>query len=197
MKKLLPAVFTVICLFAANTLAQTPAPPENKPVIVLDIQLVDVEAQTQEEIERLAKNRSRLNQAITEGKAAIAASVQLQSLSGEPNTIRIGQRIPIRHNSANNQARYESPGVHIIATAQLKNSQLIEVKLSLEFSGVLGESASPTHVQRSMNNVFRAKPGEITLLYGVALNQVQLEAGATASRKHGNFFVTVVARVEN
>jgi type II secretory pathway component GspD/PulD (secretin) len=88
----------LVCLFAVSASAQD-AKPVTRPVertIILDISMVEVNLNRTEELERLAKDKARLDSLIAEGKARPVASLQMRTRSGESATARVGQRVPIQ-----------------------------------------------------------------------------------------------------
>ncbi|HVG21420.1 MAG TPA: hypothetical protein VNI02_20430 [Blastocatellia bacterium] len=96
--KLYSIAVVSVCLLAASASAQE-AKPVTRPVertIVLDIGMVEVNLNRTEDLERIAKDKARLDSLIAEGKARPVASLQLRTRSGELATARIGQRVPIQ-----------------------------------------------------------------------------------------------------
>ena len=88
----------LVCLLAASTSAQEPRPvtrPAER-TIIIDISMVEVNLNRTEDLERLAKDKARLDSLIAEGKARPVASLQMRTRSGEMATARIGQRVPIQ-----------------------------------------------------------------------------------------------------
>jgi general secretion pathway protein D len=61
--------------------------------------MVEVNLNRTEDLERLAKDKARLDSLIAEGKARPVASLQIRARSGESAMARIGQRVPIQTGS--------------------------------------------------------------------------------------------------
>lgn len=88
----------LVCLLAAQASAQE-AKLTTRSVertIVLDINMVEVNLNRTGDLEKLAKDKARLDSLIAEGKARPVASLQMRTRSGEAATARIGQRVPIQ-----------------------------------------------------------------------------------------------------
>jgi Flp pilus assembly secretin CpaC len=99
--KLYSIAIALVCLLAAPASAQE-AKPVTRPVertIVLDISMVEVNLNRTEDLEKIAKDKTRLDALIAEGKARPVASLQMRTRSGEQATARIGQRVPIQTGS--------------------------------------------------------------------------------------------------
>jgi Flp pilus assembly secretin CpaC len=97
MKRYLFAI-GLACLLAASASAQE-AKPATRPAehtIVLDISMVEVSLNRTEDLERIARDKARLDYLIAEGKARPIASLQMRARSGEQAVARIGQRVPIQ-----------------------------------------------------------------------------------------------------
>jgi type II secretory pathway component HofQ len=87
-----------VCLLAASVTAQEPKPvtrPAER-TIVLDVSMIEVNLNRTEDLEKIAKDKTRLDGLIAEGKARPVASLQMRTRSGEQATARIGQRVPIQ-----------------------------------------------------------------------------------------------------
>ncbi|HEX8091275.1 MAG TPA: hypothetical protein VF762_20635, partial [Blastocatellia bacterium] len=99
--KLYSIVAVLVCLLAASASAQEARPVTRtvERTIVLDISMVEVNLNRTEDLERIAKDKARLDSLIAEGKARPIASLQMRTRSGEMATARIGQRVPIQTGS--------------------------------------------------------------------------------------------------
>src|SRR5215211_2162124 len=98
MMKLCSIAMALMCLLAASATAQEPKPATQpaEQTIVLDISMIEVNLNRMEELEKIAKDKTRLDTLIAEGKARPVASLQMRTRSREQATARIGQRVPIQ-----------------------------------------------------------------------------------------------------
>jgi hypothetical protein len=98
MMKLYSIAMALMCLLAASATAQEPKPATqpSEQTIVLDISMVEVNLNSMEELEKIAKEKTRLDSLIAEGKARPVASLQMRARSREQATARVGQRVPIQ-----------------------------------------------------------------------------------------------------
>jgi len=98
MMKLYSIAMVLVCLLAVSATAQEPkaAPQPADQTIVLDISMVEVNLNRLEDLEKIAKDKTRLDSLIAEGKARPVASLQMRARSREQATARIGQRVPIQ-----------------------------------------------------------------------------------------------------
>jgi hypothetical protein len=96
--KLYSIAAALVCLLAATASAQEAKPltRTSERTIVLDISMVEVNLSRTEDLERIAKDKAKLDSLIAEGKARPVASLQMRTRSGEVSTARIGQRVPIQ-----------------------------------------------------------------------------------------------------
>jgi type II secretory pathway component GspD/PulD (secretin) len=203
MTKILFGVIVSVCLFTNTGIAQQPIPASREQSITLDIKVIHISARTIEEIEKLAQDKNRLNQMVAEGKAKLTANIQLKTLSGEPNNLRTGQRIPVpKTEGPNSQVSYENTGLNISVQPKITPDNLIEVKLTIEMTNVFTLDKNPIFMQKTLNNVVRLKPGETTLMLGFTQDEPlwirQVEQGKSADEiTRGNFFVLLSAKLTN
>jgi len=201
MKKNLLGVIVFVCFFASTAFSQQASSSSIEPSIILDVKIIDVSARTIEEIEKLSQDKNRVNQLVAEGKMRIAASLQIKTLSGEANNLRLGQRVPVSKVEGSTQVEYENTGLNFEVLPKITSNNLIEVKLKLEMSGVV-TGKNPTYIQRTMSQAVRLKPNEATLLTGFTQNEPfwakQNEPGKSADDlPQGNFFVLLTGRLMN
>jgi type II secretory pathway component GspD/PulD (secretin) len=202
MKKSLLGVIVFVCCFASTAFSQQSSSSSIESSIILDVKIIEVSARTIEEIEKLSQDKNKVNQLVAEGKIKIAASVQIKTLSGEANNIRLGQRVPMpKVESSGSQVQYENTGLNFEVLPKIISNNLIEVKLRLEMTGVVTGKNS-TFIQRTMSQAIRLKPNEATLLTGFTQNEPlwvkQTEPGKSADDlPQGNFFVLLTARLTN
>jgi type II secretory pathway component HofQ len=96
--KLYSIAIGLVCLLAGSASAQEPGPvmQTTERTIVLDISLVEVNLNRTEDLERIARDKARLDSLIAEGKARPVASLQIRTRSREQASARIGRRVPIQ-----------------------------------------------------------------------------------------------------
>ena len=87
------ALTLLMCLLAQAAAAQEPKPDRT---VILDISIIEMTSARAEDIEAIAKDRQRLTNLITEGKARQVAGLQMRTRSGENAAAQIGQRVPIQ-----------------------------------------------------------------------------------------------------
>ncbi len=222
MKRLLSIMTVVVCLCAAASAQdQKNTSQSSERTVIMDLSVVEVSADRIDEIEKIVKEKGRLDSLIAQGKARPTASVQLRARSGERATTRVGQRVPVQIATlpgwprgaqrdsdqahlvaaAAPMVQYENTGLSVNALPKILQGGYIEVNLNLEMTALDQSTGTltPTFVQRSLTDLVRVRDGETAILLGVvqhaAFWPTASQGSPPADQSRGSFVVLLTARL--
>ena len=198
----------LVCLLAPLAAAQDRPSSTSEQNVVLDVRVIDLDVLTTEEMDKVSRDKAKLEQMIAQGKAKVVVGTQLQSAMNQPNNVRIGQRVPVQTRNVTAtesvpQIQYENTGFTFSFTPRILSNSLVEIKFNLEISVLVTDTGrfTPTFVQRTLNGVANLKSGETTMLFGLAQGEGLMPSAAPQTDKsssnssRGNFCVLLRARI--
>jgi len=202
--------FLLLCL-PVSVAAQDRTPAASEQSVVLDVRIIDLEVMTTDEMEKLSRDKTKLEQMIAQGKAKVVAGTQLQAMVNQSNSVRVGQRVPVQSQSLATgagasvpQVQYENTGLSLTFTPRLLANDSIEIKFNLDITAVDRDTGSltPTFVNRQINGTARLKAGESTMFFGLTQGDALMPKTGSQTDKsitnpvRGNFCVLLRARIQ-
>ncbi|HJQ26420.1 MAG TPA: hypothetical protein VKA60_21075 [Blastocatellia bacterium] len=218
-RPLLALLMLCVLALAINAQEKTPTRSAERTVI-LDLRMAEINSTRAEDLERIAREKNRLEAMIAEGSAQPVATLQMRMRPNEQNRVSIGQRVPVQaatlpvitaHPGGQSpqpgfgvpQINYEFGGLTVKALPRLLAGDQIEVSLELEMTGVDRSTGNftPTFTQRTMHETVLLRQNEPALLMGL-IQDVMLAPAISrssntqpVSQPRGNFVVLVSARL--
>jgi hypothetical protein len=201
MKKLILIAASLLTLYPSSNLAQNSPMTAERKTVLLDVVLIDLMNQTADDLEPALKDRVRFNRTVADGKIKLVSRVHLRCLTGEPNSLRIGQRIPVQP-ASKSQWQVESVGLTLNLTASLTTDRLIELKYSLEWSATIPnyQEAEPAHIQRQVSGISNLIPNQLTPTVDLIQREPLWKSASPpgqekANESSGNFLLLFSGRV--
>src|SRR5215813_8129924 len=198
----------LVCLLVSLATAQDRPSSSTEQNVVLDVRVIDLDVLTTEEMDRVSRDKAKLEQMIAQGKAKVVVGTQLQTAANQPNTVRIGQRVPVQTRNLTTtesvpQIQYENTGFTFTFTPRILSNDFVEIKFNLEITALDVNTGrfTPTFVQRTLNGGAKLKPGETTMLFGLAQseglmpNTTPQTDKSNSNSSRGNFCVLLRARI--
>lgn len=216
MKRMLLVMTAVVCLCAtASAQDQRPTTQSAERTVIMDISVVEVKADRIDELERIVREKGRLDSMIEQGIARPTASLQLRARSGQEASTRVGQRVPIQAAALPAQrgdqahivgaaiptVQYENTGIVVNALPKILSGGQIEVSLRLELTALDQSTGSltPTFLQRSLNDLVRVREGETAILLAVVQHAPLWPSAPQGSQvkdqPRGSFVVLMTAKL--
>jgi hypothetical protein len=199
-------ILSAVCLwhllFLPSGFAQNPASSLERRTIILDVFVIDLKNQSADELETLSRDRTKFNKAIAEAKIKIVSSNRIRCLSGEPHSLRVGQRVPI--SSSSSQAQYENTGFTLSMTAHSAANNKVEVRYGIEWSANIANyrDAHPAFIQRNLSGITKLNAHELTPIMD-SIQGEQLWKPASSSGQDrpgestGNFMILFSAKIND
>jgi hypothetical protein len=200
-------ILSAVCLWnlflPPSGFAQNPTSTLERRIIVVDVVVIDLKNQSTDELETLSRDRTKFNKAIADAKIKIVSSNRIRCLSGEPHTLRVGQRVPIS-SSGSSQVQYENTGFTLSITARSVENKIIEVKYGIEWSAYVANyrDTHPVFIQRNLSGITKLNPNELTPILD-SIQGEQLLKPATSSGQDrpgestGNFLILFSAKIND
>jgi len=192
------AVPTLILLIASVVVAQTPTvSTQARRTLMFNVELLEFNADLAREIERAAQDRARLDRLTAEGRVRPMGEIQVRTRSGEPASVRMGQRIPIQTASA--QVQYENTGMTLDITPELLPEERVLASMKLDLSTTAnGATTTPYFSTRSFVSKLNLKPNErVVLLSVVQQGSLWPVTPGTPARDaaYGNYLLLISVRI--
>ena len=211
MKKIYASLWIFVCLFAVTTRAQDSGLASAQKNIVFDVKVVDIDAQTSEAMEAIARDQNRLNQMLSEGKAKLIAGTKISTLLNAKTSMRTGQRVPVqtatfptfqslRNNNANSQPpqqgsgvpqpvggipqiQYENTGLSLDFEPRLKPDGSIDLTFRIESTTVSSHTGSltPTFITRVLTSSIKIKQNQPPIILEMFQNEFPAQSSTQTS----------------
>ncbi len=216
MARICSIAIVVICLLTLSAPAQEPKTLASR-TVVLDLSVIEINRNQLEEVERLTKEKAKLDRFIADGKARPVVNVQLRARSGENASARIGQRVPIQIQTTRPvttqgiapaqgipQIQYENTGLSLDAQPTVIDNDRVMVKLKIELNGLVKSAnpLEPAFVQRSFNDTVQVRANEMALLLGVVQHEFLWNTSSQTNKpppdpdqSYGSFVVLLSVRL--
>ena len=216
MARIYSIAIVVVCLLTSPALAQEPKLPAGR-TVVLDLSVIEINRNQLGEVERLIKEKSKLDKLIADGKAWPVVNVQLRARSGENASARIGQRVPVQVQTTRPvttqgiapaqgipQIQYENTGLSVDAQPTVIDNDKVMVKLKIDLSGLVKTAnlLEPAFAQRSFNDTVQVRANEMALLLGIVQHEFLWNTSSQTNKQppdpdqsHGSFVVLLSVRL--
>ena len=213
----------LLCAVALATDAQEKTARPAERAVILDLRMAEINSTRAEDLDRIAKEKNRLDAMIADGSALPVATMQMRLRPDEQNSVRIGQLVPVQTAALPAfaapaagqpdrppvlgygvpQISYEFGGLNVRALSRLRASDQIEIQLEIEMTGVEHSTGNftPTFTQRAIKETVLLRQNEPVLLMGLIQDLMLAPAFShpsntqPISQPRGNFVIVVSARL--
>jgi hypothetical protein len=211
MKRIYASLWIFVCLFAVTARAQDSVSATAQKNIVFDLKIVDIEGQTPEAMEAIARDQNRLNQVLSEGKAKLIAGTKVSALLNVKTSMRTGQRVPVQtaslpifqspgNHPANSQTpqqgsgapqpaggipqiQYENTGLSLDFEPRLRPDGSIDLFFRIEMTIVSTETGrlTPTFITRTLTSSIKIKQNQPPIILEMFQNEFPAQSPAQTS----------------
>jgi hypothetical protein len=211
MKRVYAGMWIFVCLFAVSARAQdaNSAPPLKN--IIFDVKIIDMDGQTPETMETIARDQDRLNQMLAEGKVKLIAGTKAYCLVNELTNVRTGQRVPVQtatfpvfqspgNNKANSpapqqgtdvphlaagipQIQYENTGFNLNLEPRLKRDGTIDLSMRIELTMISTDTGrlTPTFLTKNFMGTIKLKQNQAPIILEMFQNEFPAQSSTRAS----------------
>ena len=213
------AAMLLIVPAAARGQSGTKPPAASKETVVLDISVIEADADGAAELQRGGSNRKRLEDLFASGKASLIADLELQGAYNRTVTAQVGRRVPIQTASLPSitradarsgepaafgfgipQIQYEDTGIKVRAAVGALVNGKISVGLELRLSDVGSQSATltPVFISKDVSGMVTVGEGELVPVLSITersgMEPAEPRPARTTGRPPLRFMVLLMVR---
>jgi hypothetical protein len=218
------AALLLIVPSAARGQSGTKSQAASKETVVLDISVIEADADATAELRRGGSDRKRLDDLFATGKASLIADLELQGSYNRTVTAQIGRRVPIQTASLPSatlpsaaradarsgepaafgfgipQIQYEDTGIKVRAAIGSLVNGKISVGLELRLNDVGSQSSTltPVFISKDVSGTVTVGEGELVPVLSITersgAEPTEPRAARTAGRPPLRFMVLLMVR---
>jgi hypothetical protein len=210
---LISVALLVIAPVAARGQSESKPQPAWKQAVVMDIRVVEADADGAAELQRIGGDRKRLDDLFASGKASLISELELQGAYNRTVSAHLGRRVPIqvgsqpiaRTDSRSGepvnfgfgipQIQYEDTGISVRAAVGSPVNGKISIGLDLKLNEVSSPTATltPVLISKSIDSTVTVREGETVPVLSVmersGVEMAEPRPGRTTARPPVRFIV--------
>jgi hypothetical protein len=203
---------------AARGQSESKPAAATKQTVVMDIRVVEADADGAAELQRSGSDKKRLDDLIASGKASLIAELELQGAYNRTVSAHVGRRVPIQVGSQPiatradarggepaafgfgiPQIQYEDTGLRVSAAVGTPVNGKILIGLDLALNEVSSRSATltPVLMRKSIDSMVTVREGEMVPILSImersGVELAEPRPGSTPARPPLRFMVLLTA----